>query len=458
MRFLTRPFHRSHETARIILVLAFGLVFLSGACSSLSVEYPPPKEQAAPPLEAEVPLVRAQPPEPAVPPQFDLALPDSEARVALLLPLSGRHAKLGEALLNAAQLALFDIADERFAILIKDTGGTPLGAQNATREAIAEGATLILGPLFATSVTAMADQARISGVNVISFSNDRSVAGGGVFVMGLDPAEQVTRVIDYASIQGNRRFAILSPATAYGNAVLNAFRDTVLRNSAEIAQVTTFDPARRDSSAEVRVLADYDKRHEELLKERARLEALGDEVSKRTLEELERLDTISSPEFDAVMLPAGGRSLLALAPLLPYYDVDPGEIRFLGTALWDDHKLGTEPALLGGWFAAPPPHLWQGFRERFLDAFGSEPPRIASLAYDATALAAVLAGRAIAAGQNRAFDAADIMQPSGFSGVDGIFRFRADGASERGLAVLEMQRERFRLLDPAPQSFERPTT
>lgn len=456
MRFLTRPLHCFHETARIV-VLALGLAVALGACGSPSVEYPPPEEQAAPaPAEPEVPVVRAAPPEPAVPPQFDLAQPDSEARVALLLPLSGRHAKLGEALLNAAQLALFDIADERFALIIKDTGGTPLGAQNATREAIAEGATLILGPLFATSVSAMADQARLSGVNVISFSNDRTVAGGGVFVMGLDPAEQVARVVDYASQQGNRRFAILSPATAYGNAVLNAFRDSVLRNGAEIAQVTTFDPTRGDSSAEVRVLADYDRRHQELLKERARLEALDDEASKRTLKELEKLDTLSGPEFDAVMLPAGGRSLLALAPLLPYYDVDPGEVRFLGTGLWDDRKLGTEPALLGGWFAAPPPHLWQGFRERYLESFGGEPPRLASLAYDATALAAVLAGRAIAAGQSRAFDGTDITQPSGFSGVDGIFRFRPDGVNERGLAILEMQRNRFRLLDPAPESFDRP--
>ena len=372
-------------------------------------------------------------------------------RVALLVPLTGRHARLGEALLNAAQLALFDIADERFALIVRDTGGTPIGAQSAARMAIEEGAGLVLGPLFATSTTAMAAEARAAGVNVVSFSNDRTIAGNGVFAMGLAPGDQVARVVDYANRQGLRRFAALTPSTPYGTAVLQALRESVQRNAAFLSKVVTYSPGNPDSSPEVRSLADFDRRKQALVIERQRLTARGDRVG---LRRLENLDTLGPPDFEAVMLPIGGKSLLAMAPLLPFYDVDPGEVRFLGTALWNDPKLGSEPALVGGWFAAPAPNLWQGFSARYRETFGSAPLRVASLAYDATALAAVLAGRAVTAGRERVFETEEIVDPNGFAGVDGIFRFLPDGSVQRGLAVLEMQRGALRVLDPAPSSFQ----
>lgn len=442
------------------MVLALALVLVLGACAPQKVAKDRPESQPPPvdrgpsvSTESTLPPTRSEPEQPP-PPGGDLTEPDAEAKVALLLPLSGRHAQVGAAMLNAAQLALFDIPEDRFALIVRDTGGSPQGAQAATRDALAEGASLILGPLFATSVRAMASEAQRAGVNVISFSNDNSVAGGGIFVMGLDPQAQVDRVVDYASLQGLRQFAILSPATAYGNAVVRSMQGAVLRNGAQLSRAVTYDPAIGDASAEVRSLAEYDRRRQALIAERQRLSGRGDAVSKRALRDLEGRDTFGPPNFEAVMLPAGGRSLLALAPLLPFYDVDPGEVRFLGTALWDDSQLGTEPALVGGWFAAPPPHLWEGFRNRYQQTFGSVPPRIASLAYDATALASVLAGRAFAERKPAAFDLESVTQPSGFSGTDGIFRFLPTGQSQRGLAVLEMQRGGFRVRDPAPQTFD----
>jgi ABC-type branched-subunit amino acid transport system substrate-binding protein len=387
-------------------------------------------------------------------PGGDLTLPGVEARVALLLPLTGRHAKVGQALLNAAQLALFDTPEQRFALLVRDTGGTPQGAAAAARDALADGASLILGPLFATEVQAMALEAQRAGVAVVSFSNDREVAGGGVFVMGLNPRLQVERVVAFASQQGLRRFAVLAPASAYGDAVLRAMQSAVVGNGAQLTRALSYDPAIGDASAEVRSLAEYDRRRQALIAERQRLSDRDDAESKRALRQLEGLDTLGPPNYDAVMLPAGGETLLALVPLLPYYDIDPKEVRYLGTALWDDPALATEPALVGGWFAAPPPQLWQSFRARYQQTYGDAPPRIASLAYDATALAAVLAGRAFADGRRSAYELESVSQASGFSGVDGIFRFLPDGESQRGLAVLEMQRGGLTVRDPAPQTFE----
>jgi hypothetical protein len=154
--------------------------------------------------------------------------------------------------------------------------------------------------------------------------------------------------------------------------------------------------------------------------------------------------------MDAVLLPEGGNRVRVLAPLLAYHDIDPAQVKFLGTALWDDPTLGLEPALIGGWFAAPDPASWAEFSRTYRDLYTEAPPRLATLAYDATALAAVLARSP--AGPD--FSPATLTQPNGFAGIDGIFRLTQDGSVERGLAVLEVQREGPVVIDPAPQTFE----
>lgn len=378
-------------------------------------------------------------------------------RIGLLLPLSGPKAPLGTALLNAAQLALFDARQTEVGLIVRDTKGTPAGAQAAAQSALAEGAALLVGPFFATSVAAAAPQARARQVAVIAFSNDPAVAGNGVYLMGLPPAAQVDRVVAYASKQGLRRFAVLAPRSRYGNAVVAALSAAVARNGAELTKVGFFDPAERDVSAAVRQISDYDQRRVALQRQKQSLEgrAQTDPEATEQLGRLKTLDTLGEPGFDAVLLPLGGIRLQTIAPLLPFYDVDPKKVRLLGTNLWDDVKLSREPSLIGGWFAAPPPGSWEGFRTRYLETYGTQPPRFSSLAYDATALAVLLMTRPEARGNPAAFATRQITQPSGFSGIDGILRFLPNGLAERGLAVMEMRRGELEVIDPAPQSFER---
>lgn len=378
-------------------------------------------------------------------------------RIGLLLPLSGPKAPLGKALLNAAQLALFDAGLTDVGLVIRDTQGTPAGAQAATQAALAEGASLLIGPFFATSVAAAAPVARSRQVAVIAFSNDPAVAGNGVYLMGLPPAAQVDRVVAYASRQGLRRFAVLAPRSRYGNAVVAALYAAVARNGAQLAKVGFFDPGERDVSAAVREVADYDQRVASLERQRKALEvkAETDPESQNQLQRLEGLDTVGEPNFDAILLPLGGIRLQTVAPLLPFFDVDPKKVRLLGTNLWDDVKLSREQSLVGGWFAAPPPDSWESFRTRYLETYGSQPPRFASLAYDAAALAVLLVTRPEARNNPALFASRNITQPSGFSGVDGILRFLPNGLAERGLAVMEMRRGELTVIDAAPQSFER---
>ena len=206
--------------------IAILALWLAGCSTNQTVQAPASPPPAAPPPQAE----------PAVPPAGSLelgrSLPDTgpvvadgPPRIALLLPLTGRAAGVGVAMRNAAELALFEIADDEFALSIHDTGSTPDGAAAAAQKAISAGARLIIGPLFSTEVAAVAPIARPAGVSVIAFSNDRSVAGNGVWVFGLLPGQQVQRVALYAGSQGLTRFGALVPANAFGSATLQALND-----------------------------------------------------------------------------------------------------------------------------------------------------------------------------------------------------------------------------------------
>jgi len=385
-------------------------------------------------------------------PRSTVPAPASEdtVRVALLLPLSGPNAGLGEAMLNAAQLAMFNFADNRFELLTHDTKGTPRGAADAAQLAIGDGARMILGPLLAASTRAVSTLARAANVPVVTFSSDRSVAGGGTYTMGFLPSAEIRRIVAFARAKGVRRFAALAPDNIYGETVIRAFEAAVAAHGGSVSRVQFYDPHATDFSEPVRALADYGARRQALLDQRKELESREDEVSKRALKRLERLQTIGELPFDALLLADGGKRLLSIAALLPFYDIDPAKVRMLGTGQWDTTGLGAEPALIGGWFAAPSPTARTDFASAFKRTYGRTPPRLATLAYDATALAAVLARSE----KGPDFSATAITVPSGFWGRDGIFRFLPGGVAERGLAVMKVGRRGPEIISRAPETFQ----
>ncbi len=374
-------------------------------------------------------------------------------RVAILLPLSGPNRKIGEAMLQAAEQALFTLADERLELLPHDTRGTPDGALAAAQVAIGDGSRIILGPLLATSVRSVRAVARAAGVPVIAFSSDRLVAGSGVYTLGFLPSAQVERVFAYAVKQGLQRFAVLAPNDAYGDAVVSAAQVAADRLGGVVTRIQRYDPGAGDYSAPVRVLAEYDLRRKTLLDQRKQLEGKTDDVSVRALERLKKLQTYGDLPYDALLLADGGKRLQSIAALLPFFDIDPAKIRMLGTGQWDEPGIGAEPALIGGWFAAPPPSARGEFVSEYRQVFGAAPPRLATLAFDATALAAVL-GRAESGPD---YSSRALTDPNGFWGRDGVFRFRNDGTAERGLAVVQVNRKGNKILDPAPQTFQKLT-
>ncbi len=334
-------------------------------------------------------------------------------KAALLLPLSGRFANDGTALLNAAQMALFDIGGTDFALMPLDTQGTPEGAAEAARKAVEGRASIILGPLRAPEVSAVAPIARAGNTNVLSFSTDMRVAGNGVFLMGFLIQPQIDHMVDYARSQGASRFAIMAPNSDYGQAAVTAMQSSVARAGATLAQAEFYDPATKDFSP----------------------------VAKR----------MQRSGFDALLLADGGLRLINLASMLAYNNIDSDhKVMMLGTMLWNDPRLYTEAALQGGLFPAPSDDQFNSFSQRYATTYKTRPPRIASLSYDATALSAVLF-------KQGSFSVEALTNPSGFSGIDGIFRLLPDGASERAFAIKRLSEGTATEVVPAPKTFSRPT-
>lgn len=374
-------------------VLLGGVLLALGACAP---NLPPPQPQS----QAPAPAPQPQAPSAALAP----APLDTSVKIGLLLPLSGQQGGLGRSLLQAAEMGLFEVGSERFTLLVEDTA-TAAGAEAAARKLLAGGAKVILGPVFGPEARRIAPIAQGARVPLLAFTNDRSAAQPGLYIMGVTPQAQVDRVVSYAVSQGKRRFAILSPASPYGTIVSAAYREAIVKYGATLAQMASYDPNSPDYTGTVEQLGLAHQRE----------------------------------PFDALMLPEGGAKLRQLAPLLPAFQIDPRSVTMLGTGLWaNDPALAQETGLAGGWYANVAPEKWQAFATRYQGIYGAAPDQRAGLVYDAITLVVALAQQA---GPDAApdFNGPAMTNPNGFAGVTGVFRLNADGTVERSLAVIEVQ-------------------
>lgn len=388
-----------------LLFAAFSLLILAGCAESGRRTWE--DGQAAPAAQTPDSIAAN-----AATPTIDLP----PVKVALLVPLSGKHAQLGQAMLNAAQLALFDVGYTNFELMPRDTKGTAEGASFAASDAAQNGAQLILGPVFAEEVRAAKPAARAANLTMIAFSTDWALADDRTFVMGFLPFDQIERIAQYAAAQNLKHIGVISSSSEYGRTVTPAYQTVAARSGIQTPTAVT-------------------------IQEGANAMASVQQFAK------------NAQGIDAVFMPLGGTTASSVSGMLLQNGVGPN-VRRLGTGLFDDPSLARRPEMAGAWFAAPAPQSRSNFESRFQQNYGNTPPRIATLSYDATALAATLAQRGYQANGAPAFDRAAITNPNGFAGLDGIFRFRQNGLAERGLAVLEFRGGQIVTVDPAPGSFQ----
>ena len=334
---------------------------------------------------------------PAGPPQQSMVAGNGQVKVGLILPLSaaGNAGVAALSMKNAAEMALAEFQNPNIQLLIKDDAGSAQGASQGAQQALGEGAEIILGPLFAASVPATAQVAHGRNVSCIAFSTDSSVAGRGVYLLSFLPESDVNRIVEYAASTGKRSFAALLPDNAYGNVVELAFKQAVARRGGRVA---VFEKYGADRATPARTVA----------------QALA--------------------QADALLLADDGDSVVATADALTAAGANLRNIQMLGTGLWDNPRVLASASLQGGLFAAPDPSGFRAFAGRYRTRYGAEPVRTATLAYDSVALVAALARTQ--GGQRYSPDV--LTNPSGFAGIDGLFRFRAEGTNERGLAVMRV--------------------
>ncbi|HUB63178.1 MAG TPA: penicillin-binding protein activator [Methylocella sp.] len=382
----------------------FGLCLSVAACGSMNgmfghggpggVVAPAPQAQDAPPDRGE-------------------QIGSGPARVALIVPLTQASGPsvVGISLRNAAELAYLEAGGNDVTLLVKDDHSNPDGARAAAQAAISEGAELVIGPLFASSVREVGKVARAAGKPVIAFSTDTSTAGQGLFLLSFLIENYVDRIVDFAASKGKKSIAALIPENDYGRVAETEFQQAAARNNLRIMSIEHYGP--RTMTEAVQKIA-----------------ALHDQI-------------------DSLFIPEQADAMQAMSEALIAAGINGKQVQILGTGLWNDARVLKLPALQGAWFAAPENGGYNAFVERYRAKYHGDPTRIATLAYDAVSLAAALAHTQ---GSQR-YSQNVLTNRSGFNGADGVFRFRPDGTNERGLSVLQINSGAAAPISEAPHSF-----
>ncbi|PZX47413.1 amino acid/amide ABC transporter substrate-binding protein (HAAT family) [Roseinatronobacter thiooxidans] len=346
--------------------------------------------------------------------------PSRPVAVALMLPGGGNDEErntLARNLENAARLAVADLRGVEIDLRIYQTGGSAERAASLAARAVNDGAQIIVGPLFGASARAVGPVAAQAGVNVLSFSNNPDVAGGNVFLLGPMFEPTAMRLLSYAAAQGKGRVMILSEQSQAGEIAARAMQSAAQRTGASIVASESYAFSQQG-----------------------------------IVDALPRISSAArSSGAQSVFLTANSAGALPLlAELLPQNGISPSSFQYMGLTRWDIPPATLQlSGLQGGWFALPDPALTAQFESRYRAAYGATPNAVAALAYDGIAAVGALASR----GGNAPFSAASLTQGSGFAGVTGVFRLRADGSNERGLAIAEIRNQRVSVLSPAPRSF-----
>jgi branched-chain amino acid transport system substrate-binding protein len=377
---------------------ALGVSLLAAGCG-------PSKPGAGPNMSAPTTPVESQ--------ALTAPIGSGETKIALILPLTqgSGPSVVGQSLRNAAELAIAETGAGGVTLIVKDDQSTPDGARAAAQAALAEGADMIVGPLYAPNVREVGRIARAAGKPVIGFSTDTSTASRGVYLLSFLVESYVDRIVDFAISKGKKSFAALVPESDYGNVALAEFQQVAAKRGVRIQAIERYQPG--NAASAVKKIAE------------------------------------GIAQVDSLFIPEQAEAMVQVSQFLGANGLDSRRVQILGTGLWNDARVLKLPALQGAWFAAPDNGGFNAFAGRYREKYGSDPTRIATLAYDAVSLAGALARTQ---GSQRFSDNV-LTNSSGFNGADGVFRFTGEGLNERGLSVLSIANGSTSVVSPAPRSF-----
>jgi ABC-type branched-subunit amino acid transport system substrate-binding protein len=392
------------------------------------------------------PLVPATGPAPASPSGYG----KTSGNILLLLPLTGPLAPAGQALENAAKLAVPDGSTP--SLDIRDTGGNAAGAASAATAGIAAGDGIIIGPLTSAETQTVIPIAKAAGVNMLPFTNDGSLAQPGVWPMGITPAQSVQRVLKVAADEGRTQLAAVLPDNDFGHQLAQAITAQVSALSEPSPQIVFYQPGFQSVNQAVDQVADFADRGQGLMDQIKAAKDLGTAAGNAQARELQH-QQIPPPNFNALFIGETDENTLAeFANFLPYYDVSAPQVQFLGPAPWANiaTDMANQNVYLGAMYAAPDPAAAQAFNAKYQTAYGAPAPAIADLAFDAAALARVSAGAG-------GYTSTVLTAPAGFTGTNGLVVLKPDGTVQRGLAVFSIAPGAPTITSPAPTTLNQPS-
>lgn len=354
---------------------------------------------------------------PAIGPQID---PGQPVQVALLVPGGTGDAdldRLGRSLANSARMAAADAQGARIDLRVYNTLPTEASAVSAAEKAAAEGAKIIVGPLFADSANAVGIAMKDNNLNVLSFSNNQEIAGGNVFILGSTFQNVADRLVKYGVKQGLRRFLVVYENDAAGQIGAGAIQSAIAQNGGTVSGKQQHALSQESIDAIIPTITQAAK----------------------------------SGNIDAIFMTANQQAVLPyLTNRLNSAGVTSSTAQFMGLTRWDTPAARLQlPGVQGGWFALPDTALQAQFTQRYRAAYGEAPHDLGSLGYDG--VAAIAAN--VAAGNRNAVNTIGLTRSSGFAGVNGVFRLRPNGTNERGLAIATVNNGRVVVIDPAPRGF-----
>ena len=340
--------------------------------------------------------------------------------VALLVPRGsgqGSDELIATNLENAARLAMRDLNGVQVDLRVYSTAGNPAQAASAARQAVTDGAKVILGPLYAEAANAASLAVAQSGVNLLAFSNNTTIAGGNLYVLGATFQNTARRLAGYANAQGRNRVVVVHSRDLGGQLGREAVQTALARRGGSLIGSVDYPVSQQGVVASV---------------PRVR-------------------SVVNSSGANAVFLTAPSAGALPLlVQLLPEAGITPPRVQYIGLTRWDVPPQTLDlPGVQGGWFALPDPNRSAAFRNRYQSAYGSTPHPLAGLAFDGMAALGALAAKR----SGNPFSGQALTQNAGFQGASGIFRLRSDGTNERGLAVATIRDRRVVIIDPAPSGF-----
>jgi branched-chain amino acid transport system substrate-binding protein len=361
-------------------------------------------------------------------------LPD-KIKVAIFLPFSGVNKDLAQNIANSAVLSLFENDSfHKLELVFIDSKETAIEQQRAFQEIINNNIKLVIGPIYSNNIVNIENMVKEYGITMISLSNNVAMLGkvfnngGGIFVAGILPETQIEKIVNFSIGQNKLNFAVLAPNNQYGKLITEYLKKFTITRNANFITSEFYNNEK-----------DIDRLAEKL-------------VNAFSLAVIPKKNQIINEEDknypQIILIPESGKILSKAVAAINNKNIKELDLKIIGTNQWDDTLTLQDSNLFSNWFVAPEPKKFQDFEKKYQQMFNSSPKRIASIAYDS-----ILAFSDIVGNKNEINANSLIAKSSGFDGIDGLFRFLPNGATQRNLAILQVGVNNFEVIEPASKKF-----